>query len=382
MHSATLSEPAPLILLIDDQVYNLKLLSESLRQAGYRLTAASNGQQALQLMQKACPDLILCDIMMPEMNGYEFCEKIQQSEVYKDIPLIFLTAKAESEDIVKGFACGGVDYIIKPFAEAELLARVQTHLQLKQARDRIAADAQRLEALNNEKDELLNIAAHDLKSPLAAIAMVADVISMRQGQIAADKNLEYASMIAGESQRMLKIIGNLLDLNKIETGRIQPQWQIFDPLPVLQHWYQNHRPQAEAKQITLQADWPEASPEISSDQTLLLQVLDNLLSNALKFSPPGLQVYFKLQVLPEALQVQIADQGPGFSDADRQRMYQKFARLSARPTGKENSTGLGLAIVRELCQRLGITISLTSAPGEGACFELLIPLQPETEHAD
>ncbi|MBF2055333.1 MAG: hybrid sensor histidine kinase/response regulator [Candidatus Sericytochromatia bacterium] len=382
MHSVPSSEPAALSLLIDDQVYNLKLLSESLRQAGYRLTAASNGQQALQLMQKARPDLILCDIMMPEMNGCEFAEQVQQAEAYKDIPLIFLTAKAESEDIVKGFACGGVDYIIKPFAEAELLARVQTHLQLKQARDRIAADAQRLAALNNEKDELLNIAAHDLKSPLAAIAMVADVISMRQGQIAAEKNLEYASMIAGESQRMLKIIGNLLDLNKIETGRIQPQWQTFNPLPVLQHWYQNHGPQAAAKQIILQADWPDSCPELTSDQTLLLQVLDNLLSNALKFSPPGLQVHFKLQVLSEALKLQITDQGPGFSVADRQRMYQKFARLSARPTGKENSTGLGLAIVRELCQRLGITISLTSAPGEGACFELLIPLQPETEHAD
>lgn len=381
MHAAASPDPAPLILLIDDQVYNLKLLSESLRQAGYRLTAASNGQQALQLMQKACPDLILCDIMMPEMNGYEFCEKIQDSEAHKDIPLIFLTAKTESEDIVKGFACGAVDYIIKPFAEAELLARVQTHLQLKQARDRIAADAQRLETLNHEKDELLNIAAHDLKSPLAAIAMVADVITMRQGQVPAEKSLEYASMIAGESQRMLKIIGNLLDLNKIETGRIQPQWQGFDPLPVLQHWYQNHSPQASAKQMVLEASWPEHCPSLTSDQTLLLQVLDNLLSNALKFSPPGRSVHFELQVLPAALKIQIADQGPGFSATDRQRMYQKFARLSARPTGKENSTGLGLAIVRELCTRLGIHISLNSAPGEGACFELLIPLQPEAHHA-
>ncbi|PIQ27032.1 hybrid sensor histidine kinase/response regulator [bacterium (Candidatus Blackallbacteria) CG17_big_fil_post_rev_8_21_14_2_50_48_46] len=370
---------SPLVFLIDDVVQNLQVLSEALRQEGFRISGAGSGPAALRILKQVKPDLILCDIMMPEMDGYEVARQLKVNPETQEIPLIFLTARTESEDILKGFAAGGVDYVTKPFNTAELIARVKTHLELKQARDTIAENARHLAALNQEKDQILNIAAHDLKNPLASILLMAEMVQIREGHLAPEKILDYANNIYQDANRMLLIITNLLDVNKIESGRIQPQWQNWPLHEIFTRLRREYQPLADQKEILLMLSEPAQELNVKTDPLLLFQLLDNLISNALKFSSAGKQVWLRLKEEPESLLLEIEDQGPGFSPEDQTQMFQKFARLSAQPTGGENSTGLGLAIVQRLAQMLDIDLVYTTEQGKGTCFALKVPRALEKE---
>jgi len=363
---------APLIFLIDDVVQNLQVLSEALRQEGFRISGAGSGAAALRILQQVQPDLILCDIMMPEMDGYEVARRLKALPQTQDIPLIFLTARTESEDILKGFDAGGVDYITKPFNTSELIARVKTHLELKLARDTIIEHTERLSVLNQEKDHILNLAAHDLKNPLASILLMAEMIQLRHGELSAEKVLSYAENIYQDANRMFLIITNLLDVNKIESGRIQPQWQPWPLQEIFARLHKTYAPQAEKKQIQLLFSEPPAALKINTDPLLLFQLLDNLLSNALKFSQSDKRVSVRYTLREDQLLLEIEDQGPGFNAQDQTLMFQKFARLSAQPTAGENSTGLGLAIVKRLADMLNVELGFTTEPGQGTCFQMTL----------
>lgn len=373
------TEPSPLILLIDDVLQNLQVLSESLRKKGFRITGANSGSAAFKILERVSPDLILCDVMMPEMDGYEVAQKLKANPKTRDIPIIFLTAKSEAADIIKGFAAGGVDYVTKPFNTAELLARVQTHLELKQARDTILRHSKELELLNKEKDNILNIAAHDLKNPLGSILLMAEMTQVKQGRLSPEKTLEYANAIYQDADRMLLIITNLLDVNRIESGVIQTQWQEWLLQEILHRLKREYAYKAEEKNIHIQCEAPETEIKIQTDPLLLFQTLDNLISNALKFSEPGQTIWLRLKTEAEQIYFEVEDQGPGFSDKDLEKMYQKFSRLSAQPTAGENSTGLGLAIVKRLCEMLHIDVQCQTQLGHGTCFKLVLNQKPESD---
>lgn len=360
----------PLIFLIDDVIQNLQVIAEILRQQGYRISGANNGNSALEMLQQLKPDLILCDIMMPEMDGYELARQLKSNPQTADIPLIFLTALSESEDVIKGFEAGGVDFVAKPFNTAELLARVKNHLELKQARDTIEANAKRLSALNEEKDQILNIAAHDLKNPLASILLMAEMIQLKRGMMSTEKLLDYADHIFQDANRMLQIITNLLDVNRIESGQIKAQLEAWPLHEVFERLKQEYSQKANHKGVLLEVTDVDPQLKLKTDPLLLFQLLDNLLSNALKFSQPGKTVWLRYREQGRHLYLEIEDQGPGFSPADQQKMFQKFARLSAQPTAGENSTGLGLAIVKRLSKMLEAELGFTTEVGVGSCFQL------------
>jgi two-component system, sensor histidine kinase and response regulator len=365
---------SPLIFLIDDVVQNLQVLSEVLRQEGFRISGAGSGATALRILKQVRPDLILCDIMMPEMDGYEVARQLKANPETADIPLIFLTARVESDDILKGFAVGGVDYVTKPFNSSELIARVKTHLELKQARDIILENTKHLSLLNEEKDQILNIAAHDLKNPLSSILLMAEMIQVRQGHLTPEKILDYADHIYQDADRMLLIITNLLDVNKIESGRIQAQWQNWPLKEVITRLRREYLPLAEKKEVTLHLDEPDRDLYIKTDPLLLFQLLDNLLSNALKFSQANKEIWLRFTPNPQGVLLEIEDQGPGFNPEDQKQMFQKFARLSAQPTAGENSTGLGLAIVKRLVEMLEIELDFHTEVDKGTSFSLQVPL--------
>jgi two-component system sensor histidine kinase/response regulator len=367
-------QPSGLLLIIDDQPQNLHMLSSTLRGHGYKVAAANSGESALHILERLQPDLILCDIVMPGMDGYEVCRQVKAQAHTRDIPLIFLTAKTDSDDIVHGFSAGAVDYVVKPFNPAELLARVHTHLSLKQARDTILAYTRDLESLNEEKNNFLGIAAHDLKNPLSTILLTAQMVAFKQDSLSSEKLTHYMGSIENEVERMLQIITNLLDINRIESG----SW-VLHPIevelqPFLQTLSEAHQVRAQAKRIRLQTDFATAPLLAITDRSILQQIVDNLLSNAIKYSPPEREVVLGLARHGKLAVLRVQDQGPGFSEGDKGRVFQKFARLSARPTAGENSTGLGLSIVKQLTHLLGADIHLESPPGQGATFTLTLPI--------
>jgi signal transduction histidine kinase len=299
--------------------------------------------------------------MMPEMDGIEVCQRLKADPLTRQIPVIFLTASNEMEHLVKGFEVGAVDYVTKPFNPPELLARVQTHIELKLARER-------LRELNDEKNEFMGIAAHDLRNPLSAIKGYAEMV-MEDAQDLSHRELEEnGRRIQDTAARMAEMVQNLLDANRIERGEMQLNLAPADLGPALRSVVETQRPRATAKQQTIHLEGDTTPAAVLVDVSVAVQVLENLVSNAVKYSPPGRNIHVRLKKLPDAVRCEVQDEGPGLSAEDQKKLFGKFARLSAKPTGGEHSTGLGLSIVKKMVEAMNGKVWCESELGHGAKF--------------
>jgi two-component system, sensor histidine kinase and response regulator len=363
----------PTILIVDDILKNLQVLGNTLIEEGYEISMASNGKTALKMLEKMKPDLILLDVMMPELSGFEVCEQIKSNAVYSDVPVIFLTAKTETEDIVNGFKIGGVDYITKPFKKEELLIRIKTHLDLKFSKEKILEQNDILIALNKEKNTFLGIAAHDLKNPLSAImglssTMENDITGLPTGEL-----YEFSKLIRLSAEQMFQIITDLLDINAIEEGKLNMHFSDFDVNLMLQNTVDKFFMRAKDKDIILHFTPDEDEFYVYADANKSMQILDNLVSNALKFSPFFKNIWITAKRETDFIRITVKDEGPGISEADKEKLFTKFAKLTARPTAHENTTGLGLSIVKRLLEEMKGKIWCESVVGEGASFILELP---------
>ena len=354
------------ILVEDDISKNLQVVGTILRNEGYHVMPATSGLQALERVSAQPPDLILLDLMMPEMDGLEVCSRLKADPLTRQIPVIFLTASNEMEHLMKGFEAGAVDYITKPFNAPELLARVRTHLELKHARER-------LREMNEEKNEFMGIAAHDLRNPLSAIQGYAEMI-IEDAQSLAHRDLEgNGQRIREAAKRMTEMVQNFLDANRIERGELKLNMAISDLSPLLQSVLETQSPHATAKGQNIQLELPPTPTLALADVSITLQVFENLVSNAVKYSPPGKKIFVRLKAEAGVVRFEVEDQGPGLSKEDQKKLFGKFARLSAKPTGGEHSTGLGLSIVKRLVEAMNGKVWCESELGMGATFIVTIP---------
>jgi two-component system, sensor histidine kinase and response regulator len=354
------------ILVVDDISKNLQVVGTILRNEGYHVMPATSGLQALERVSAQPPDLILLDLMMPEMDGLEVCSRLKADPFTRQIPVIFLTASNEMEHLMKGFEAGAVDYITKPFNAPELLARVRTHLELKHARER-------LREMNEEKNEFMGIAAHDLRNPLSAIQGYAEMI-IEDAQSLAHRDLEgNGQRIREAAKRMTEMVQNFLDANRIERGELKLNMAISDLSSLLQSVLETQSPPATAKGQMIQLELPPTPTLALADVSITLQVFENLVSNAVKYSPPGKKIFVRLKAEAGVVRFEVEDQGPGLSKEDQKKLFGKFARLSAKPTGGEHSTGLGLSIVKRLVEAMNGKVWCESELGIGAKFIVTIP---------
>ena len=351
----------PEILIVDDTPANIEVLSEVL--SDYRRRVATDGTTALRLAQSSPPDLVLLDVLMPGMDGFEVCRRIREQRALDDLPVIFLSAADDKGLIVRALDSGGVDYVTKPFNQAELVRRVQTQLALKAARDR-------LRQLAEDKDELLGILAHDLKNALGSVLMSSRLLVERTE---ADPKLHRLSLnIEEATERTLAFVRQFLANAAAEHGvALEPAAVSLGALAA--DVVQEHQVAARRKQLQLQLERPEPDPAVHADPLALRQVLDNLISNAVKFSPPGRSIWVSVHSDVGHAECRVRDEGPGFTVEDRTRMFRRYGRLSARPTGNEPSTGLGLSIVKKLVDLLGGELVCDSEPGHGATFTVRLP---------
>lgn len=372
------------VLVVDDIPRNLQIVGTMLRNAGYAIMPATSGAKALEGVRVQLPDLILLDLMMPEMDGLEVCRRLKADPLTQAIPVIFLTASNEMEHLVQGFEVGAVDYVTKPFNPPELLARVRTHLELKHARDTIFRYGQELRRLNDEKNEFMGIAAHDLRNPLGAIQgyseMILEEIEPLQPPApeawtrATKETVDCARRIQDTSERMAEMVQNLLDSNRIERGEMKLNLAPIDLATTLAAVLEAQRPRAVAKQQTLH--WQNEAGPVSmvADATVLTQVIENLISNAVKYSPAGKNIYVRLRRSSEGTRCEVQDEGPGLSAEDQKKLFGKFARLSAKPTAGEHSTGLGLSIVKKMVEAMNGKVWCESELGNGATFMVAFPM--------
>lgn len=367
-----------IILIVDDQVENLQIIGNILKVYDFKKAVATNGFEAIEIAEKIKPDLILLDIMMPELDGLQVCKKLKENQDTSEIPIIFLTAKTQEEDIVAGFEAGGVDYITKPFKTSELLSRVKTHIELKIQKDIITEQNEFLKQLIKEKNELMAIAAHDLKNPLQVMVGFAKIIEERAETLTTKDITEIAHDIRTSGEGMFRIITDLLDLNAAEENRVHFNIELFELNELIEELIDQYKIISQEKRINIHFETENKNIYIEADPSRLMQVIDNLLSNAIKFSPFDKNVYIKTFLKENDtenpfVRFEIKDEGPGIAPEDMDKLFVKFARLRNRPTNNENSTRLGLSIVKKFLDLMGGRVWCESEYGKGAKFIFEIP---------
>ncbi|MBS0630978.1 MAG: hybrid sensor histidine kinase/response regulator [Verrucomicrobia bacterium] len=361
--------PAGKILIVDDDRINIRILSGILKSEGYELASAESGEKALDTYEQFKPSLVLLDVVMPGINGFETCRRLKAKYGDDCAPIIFITAKNESDDVVEGLTAGGVDYLPKPFQAKEVLARIRTHLQNRLLLEQLSkADA--------AKNRFLGMAAHDLRNPLASIRGLAEFLrDGTVGQLTPDQ-LDLVNTIHTASQSMLEMVNELLDVATIESGelKIAPAKNDLVELIGKSVYLRNIDAAKKNTQIT-----PVAATEpcwVNVDPAKMLQVIDNLLSNAIKYSPPGSIVTVEIHREAKTCSFSVKDQGPGIPEGERDKLFKDFGRLSVQPTGGEKSTGLGLAICRKIVDAHHGSIVAENLPGRGCEFRVTRPLLP------
>jgi two-component system sensor histidine kinase/response regulator len=368
------------LLIVDDQEENLRVVGTVLTALGYDIIAANSANQAFKRLASKTPDLVLLDMIMPDMDGLEMCRRLKEEPRWRDIPVIFLSAADDKNLVVQALEAGGVDYVTKPFNKAELVSRVRTQLALKEARDQ-------LRNLAEDKDEILGVLAHDLKNHLAGISLSAELVLNCVQEISP----EYGNLVRNitqSSNHMASFITGFLANQAAERSEIT--LQPINLVELASAIASVHQVAAQLKQIEIITAFPEAPALIyvNADAEGLRQVLDNLISNAIKFTPMGGRVAMRIHVNPTGLaEWRISDSGPGFTEGDREKMFRRYGRLSARPSAGELTTGLGLSIVKRLVEAMHGRIFLADdvTPGTddtnlgGATFVVSLPICSKDE---
>jgi len=362
------------ILLVDDQPANLQLLGSMLGSLGYDILPASDGPTALKRLTVRPPDLILLDVLMPGMDGVEVCRRIRTNPACGNIPVIFLSAADDKELIVRALETGGVDYVTKPFNHAELLSRVRTHLDLKATRDR-------LQRLAEDKDELLGILAHDLKNHLGGVQMSAALLRNQLARYEDGQSAQLSENIWHSTSRLLSFVKEFLANSATDHGFVlHPERLPLDD--AVARTVKDYREAARRKHLEIHLGLPAEPAWVLADRHGLSQVLDNLLSNAVKFSPPDKSIHVTVRAHTGGAECTIRDQGPGFNAEDQTRMFQRYGRLSARPTAGEPSAGLGLSIVHKLMLAMHGRLTFESLAGQGTSFTARFPCPPFSNTPD
>lgn len=360
------------ILVVDDDRLNIRILVGILQTEGYQIAEAASGERALELYATFQPDLVLLDVVMPGIDGFTTCRQLHAKYGEFAAPVIFITAKNHSDDVVEGLAAGGVDYLPKPFRRKEALARIRTHLHNRLLVEQQKSLVDQLTQANAAKNRLLGMAAHDLRNPLASIRGLAEFLrDGTVGPLAADQ-LDLVNTIHDTSQSMLGLLNELLDVATIEAGELKVQRESQDLGELIEKAVYLNNINAARKNTKIVFTRPAKPALARIDAPKIKQVLDNLLSNAVKYSPPGSRVVVSIAEYNSTFTLAVQDQGPGIPENERDRLFKDFGTLSVKPTAGEKSTGLGLAICRKIVDAHRGSIKAVNIAG-GCEFSVTLP---------
>lgn len=370
----------PLVLIVDDIPKNLQILSNILNTEGYQISFAATGRQALAVCDATTPDLILLDIMMPEMDGFEVCKRLKADERTKHIPIIFITGKAETDDIVRGFNLGSVDYITKPFNSVELISRVRTHLELKLARDAMQEYTKNLQLAQQElkqtiasKDKFFSIIAHDLRGPFSGFLGLSELLADEYDMLAKEEISTIATSMNKAAKRLFNFLENLLEWSRSQMGKIEYNPYTFKLHDIVDRYVSLLQATAAEKEIAVYNEVPDDC-NCFADTNMLGTVLRNLISNALKFTQPGGKVRIYSHTEDENFcAVLVSDTGVGMTDEAKSKVFSIDTKYTTPGTNNETGTGLGLVLCREFVEKQGGKISVESEVGKGATFMFTIP---------
>lgn len=363
------------ILIVDDVMSNILLLKVLLTNEKFQIVTAGNGRQALDQVAKEKPDLVLLDVMMPDMSGFEVSQQLKANPETAEIPIIFLTALNSTADIVKGFQVGGNDFISKPFNKEELIIRVTHQISLIAAQRIIVAQTEELRKTIIGRDKLYSVIAHDLRSPMGSIKMVLNmlILNLPSDTVGAEM-YELLTMANQTTEDVFSLLDNLLKWTKSQIGKLKVVYQDIDMVEVTEGVIEIFSMVAELKKITICLEAP-AKLEVHADIDMIKTVIRNLLSNAIKFSNEGTEILVTVQEQEGMAVVSVKDSGCGIDEENQKKLLHTDTHFSTFGTNNEEGSGLGLLLCQDFVIKNGGKLWFTSAKGEGSTFGFSIPLK-------
>ena len=351
------------LLVVDDNDINRDLMALQLRRQGYQTTTASGGLEALELLENNSYDLILLDIMMPGMNGLDMLVEVRKKHSMLSLPVIMVTADDLQESVIDALKRGANDYLIKPLNIPVTIARVKTQLTTAE--------------LASLKDEFVRFASHDLKKPLIVSLDIVEALQndCRTGEMVKEDTPELLDLLHKTGENMQRVIEGFLNTETLQSGTAESKYQLTKINQLVQKSIQNNAEYARKKGVELKQECADKLPDVDVDPFQITQVMDNLIGNAMKFSPRETTTTVRTYCDDKFVYAEVCDGGPGLTDDDLGKLFQRHARLSNRPTGDESSTGIGLALSKQLVEQHQGLIGARNNPNHGATFWIALPIE-------
>lgn len=367
----------PTILVVDDTQDNLDLLEFALKRKPVKMLRAGSGKECLQIAAQQQPDVILLDIQMPEMDGFETLKQLRASKKTANIPVIFLTAqRKDAASIEQGLAIGADEYLTKPIDIDELLVRTRSLVRLK----KIEAELERT------KSDFMAMLIHDLRSPIGGIGSILELLEepILKGEQVQDVHKELLLSAEDATKRLLNLINDMLDLSKFEAGKMKLVFECMNIAEIAQKLTRQITPQFKQKGIELNLTIKNELPNIMGDTQKISQVFTNILSNALKFTPPKGTVKIEIESVSDEkkgdiILTSISNNGPGIPATEIPTLFQRYKQGIASEIVQAKGTGLGLAICKLIVEAHGGIITAESEPGKITTFRFTIPVKPPVE---
>jgi len=362
------------ILVVDDVPTNVLLLRVLLKNEKFQVVTANCGNMCVEQAKAEHPDLILLDVMMPDIDGFETAKILKSDDETKDIPIIFLTALNSPQDLVKGFQAGANDFLSKPFNKDELLTRVMHQISLVEAKRIIIRKNRELQNTISNRDKMYSVIAHDLRSPMASIRMVLNlVVTAVSPETVGPELFELLDKANRESEEVHDLLDNLLKWTKSQTGRLNVVLQDLDLNDIIPGVVEIFEMIAATKKIKLNYQAPGTPMVVHADNDMLKTVVRNFMSNAVKFSPQDSSIDIVMATEGDMAVVSVTDHGVGIAEERLGELFQKGETTYG--TSGEEGSGLGLQLCKDFAVKNGGDVRVASKVGEGSTFSVLIPLK-------
>ncbi len=353
------------ILLVDDNTNNLGVLYRYLDDEGFTVLVSQDGERALRLARDQQPDLILLDIMLPGMSGFEACRELKADATTADIPVIFISALTDLQDKVRGFGAGGVDYITKPFQQEEVLARINAHVTIKRQREE-------LDRLNATKDRLFSVIGHDLRGPFMGLLGALELLRDSSDDMDSRTKHELIANLYESAERTYRLLENLLEWSRSQQRAVEPHRRPVAVRELAVDTVQLFQGAARQKGVSVEIEVPDGLA-VFADRDMIGTVMRNLVNNAVKFTRPGGSVTIRAHDRDAIVALEVCDTGIGIDAEARDALFDLSRAVTRAGTGGEKGSGLGLLLAHDYVIRNGGTIDVESAPGDGTCFRLTLP---------
>lgn len=369
------SHPTGHVLVVDDEENNRILLRDLLEVQGYKVSEAEDGEQALQKVMESPVDVILLDVMLPKLDGFEVCRRLKRNPQTALIPVLLVTSLADRQDRLMGMEAGANDFLTKPIDAQDVLLRVRNAVGMKQLFDRLQENYRRFQELEALRDNLTHMIVHDLRSPLTGIKLFLEMLQRSARKKLDDIENQYLERVLNSLTILIEMVSSVLDVSRLETGEMPLNLSLCDVRNIATKAIETLG--YLANQCKVHLEMPPEPVEIFCDSNLISRVIMNLVGNAITHTPKEGKVQVKVEKKEDQVKVLVIDTGPGIPAEYQKRIFEKFGQVKLEEPNRKYSTGLGLTFCKLAIEAHGGQIGVESKLGQGSTFWFILPVKPE-----